>query len=260
MVAYAVHRATAAEIPALRKAPGSLGDSAIAPSLLRHADEQTVVGLAAILRAVARGGLEPGDFAAWAVLAAPRFLGRAMFEAAFPQFLAEGAWGVSPHLVPAHSLHSPSGAFSQALKAHGPNLGVGGTPGGEREAMLAAATLLDSGSVAGIWVVVSGRSGGRDGAVAIETPGDYEALALALVPAKADHGGPRLLVSPDALQLDPKAGSEADRATIAGWLGADPGGSRRVDGGHAAGSTIPAPHFRPAPARAGIARGDRGHS
>jgi len=261
VAAMAVHRATATEITPLRKSPGAFGGSPLAANLLRHSDEQTVVGLVALLGAVSLGGFEPGDFADWAVLAAPRFLGRAAFEVAFPQFVAEGAWGVSPHLIPAHSLHSPSGTFSQAIKAHGPNLGIGGTPGGNREAMLAAATLLEAGIVPGVWVVVSGRVDCRRGTVAVETPGGYEAAAMALIPSTPGRDRPRLLVSPDALRLDPSSGPEADRAAVAEWLdatvapSADPGPSWRVDDGHETGLS---PHFLPAAVPAGRSLAERG--
>ena len=257
VAALAARRATPAEIPPLRKKPGAFGEAPIAANLLRHADEQTVVGLAALLDAVASGGHRPGDFDGWGVLAAPRFLGRAAFEAAFPQFLAEGAWGVSPHLIPAHSLHSPSGTFSQAIKAHGPNLGIGGTPGGASEAMLAAATWLEAGIVPGVWLVLSGRVGCRRGAVAVETPGAYEALALALVPAAIESDRPRLLVAPDSLQLDRSTGTEADRAILADWLGLSPASlpaSWRVDPGH---DSRPIPHGSPETTPAAFVRGRR---
>src|SRR5262249_50077268 len=52
VVAHAAVRATAEELSALRRSPGTLGGVAPPASLLRHADEQTVVGLAAVLRAV----------------------------------------------------------------------------------------------------------------------------------------------------------------------------------------------------------------
>ncbi len=256
MIARAAFRATAAEIPGLRKAPGRFAGAAASPTVLRHADEQTVVGLVALLRAAAGLADEPGAFADWSVLAAPRFLGRAMFQVAFGQFVAEGAWGVSPHLVPAHSLHSPSGTFSQVLKAHGPNLGIGGTPGGEREALLAAATWLDMGIAPGVWLVASGRSDCGNGAVALASPGDYEAVALALTLAPPTLGGrrPRLLIEPGALRLDPSAGTEADRAEVSAWLGLadpmdDPGPSWRADAGHVAGSDHPPHHLRPGPIR-----------
>jgi hypothetical protein len=153
LIARGAFRASLEDFPTLRKAPDPSGQVAVHPSLLRHADEQTVVGLAAVFRAVLEGGLDLAGFGDWSVLAAPRYHGRAAFERAFPTFQREGAWGVSPHLIPAHSLHSPSGTISQALKAQGANLGVGGTPGGEREALLFASTLLRVGGIAGVWVV-----------------------------------------------------------------------------------------------------------
>jgi hypothetical protein len=155
VVAWASVRASAADLPGLRKAPGTLGDQPMANGLLRHVDEQTVVAVAAVLQAVRDSGLEPSSFDRWSVLAAPRFLGRAKFEASFPEYRDEGAWSVSPHLIPGHSLHSPSGTISQALHAHGANLGIGGTHGGEREAFLVAATWLEAGWSEGVWIILT---------------------------------------------------------------------------------------------------------
>ncbi len=161
--------------------------------------------------------------------------GRAAFERAFPTFQAEGAWGVSPHLIPAHSLHSPSGTISQALKAQGPNLGVGGTPRGGHEALLFASTILLIGPSPGVWVVLTGRENERDGSAA---PGDYEALALALAPAIPGSTGPRLLVSPDEVRLTGATAMESpslDRWLAPGLLRGDlarPGGA------------VPRPHIR----------------
>jgi hypothetical protein len=236
LIARGAYRATPEEVPALRKAPDPSGGFPVNPSLLRHADEQTVVGLAAVLLAIHEGGLDPAGFGDWAVLAVPRYLGRATFEKVFPTFQEEGAWGVSPHLIPAHSLHSPSGTISQALKAHGPNLGVGGTPGGEREALLYASTLLLSGSTPGVWVVLTGREGEVNGA---SPAGDYEALALALTASKPGFEGPRFRVSPDEVGL--VGGVESLTRDVARWLAP---GTFRVDAGHAS-RAIPRPHSRP---------------
>ena len=223
VVAQATFFASQGEIPALRKAPGLLGDAAMSPGLLRHSDEQTVVGLAALLRAVQDQGLDPGGFGEWAVLAAPRFLGREAFEKAFPLYQNEGAWGVSPHLIPAHSLHSPSGTFSQVLKAHGPNLGIGGTPGGEVEALLLAATLLAEGMIPGVWVILSGQ----DPAV-VDGPPAFEALALALTATSPNQPErPRLRIEPGAVRL--LGGPDEARSAVAHWL--DPG-TLRADPGH----------------------------
>ncbi len=255
VIAQAGFRAEAAELPALRKAPGPQGDPPPSPGLLRHADEQTVVGLAALLRAVRAAARDVGGFGGWAILSAPRYLGRAAFLVSFPQFIDEGAWGISPHLIAAHSLHSPSGTYSQVLQAHGPNLGVGGTPGGERESLLAAASLLDSGVVPGVWVVFSGPVDPSTRAEGVAPPSAYEALAMALMPVGvAPVANPaRLSIRPGALHLDPKAGSRAARAELLAWTGAVelPG---RVDADH--GSTaVHAPHFATGPARVDAHRG-----
>ncbi len=235
LMARAAFRAPADAIAGLRKAPDEPGGFSVHPSLLRHADEQTVAGLAAVYRAIRLARLDPDGFADWSVLAAPRYLGRAAFERAFPTFRDEGAWGVSPHLIPAHSLHSPSGTISQALKAHGPNLGIGGTPGGAREALLCAATWLGSGIAPGVWVVLTGRVDQSDGTA---DAGDYEALALALAPEGAAADAPILHVSPEGVDL--AAFGDDSSPSLARWLAP---GTLRLDAPPAA-STIPRPHFR----------------
>ena len=260
VVAWSSCRALAAELPALRKSPGTLGGEPMPNGLLKHVDEQTVVGVAAVLRAVRESGLEPSSFGRWSVLAAPRFLGRAKFEASFPQYLAEGAWGVSPHLVPGHSLHSPSGTISQALHAHGANLGVGGTPGGEREAFLVAATWLEAGWADGVWIVLTGRDPSATGEVAVSEPGDYRALALALVGSRPEYEGPRLLIRPRAITLETPDADRSTRAELLDWLRPAEfptiGGGKtwRADAGHDSGPASHA-HAPSTPTRSG--RGTR---
>jgi hypothetical protein len=251
VIAQASVRASPEEITALRRSPGALGAVAFPPSLLRHADEQTVVGLAAVLRAVREGGLDPAGFGTWGVVSAPRFPGRGRFDSAFPEFLEEGAWGVSPHLVPNHSLHSVSGIVSQALGARGPNLGVGGAPGEELEAFLAAAVLLDDRSMAGVWIVLTGWDPGRDDA---GRPGDFgacDALALALILAATTEGSPgtRLWLHPGGVQVESPTGA------FEGWLAS---GTRstcwRVDGGHGS-ELVPLGNVGPDTGRVAVKRG-----
>jgi hypothetical protein len=218
VVAWASFRVSAAGLPALRKSPGTLGDEPMPNGLLRHVDEQTVVGVAAVLKAVRESCLGPSSFGRWSVLAAPRFLGRAKFEASFPQYHAEGAWGVSPHLVPGHSLHSPSGTISQVLHAQGANLGIGGTPGGEREAFLVAATWLEAGWADGVWIVLTGREPVETGEIAVSDPGDYRALALAMVGSRRDHEGPRLQIRPQAITLEISDADQVARTELLDWL------------------------------------------
>jgi hypothetical protein len=122
---------------------------------LKHADDQTVVGLAAVLAAIDGHGLDPASFTDWGVIAAPRFLGRAALAVALGRFALEGAWGVSPHLIPHRSLHSISGTVSQALKIHGPNFGVGGGPDAAGELLVVAGSMVADDRLPGVWVVMT---------------------------------------------------------------------------------------------------------
>jgi hypothetical protein len=193
LAAHAALRVPLEAVPELRRQPGPPFGEPLPATFLKHADEQTVVGLAAVHQAIHDAGLR-GSFRAWGALAAPRYLGRSASAVAIPRFLAEGAWGVSPHMIPHRSLHAVSGTLSQALKLHGPNFGVGGGPGCETELLLTGLSLLYGKQLPGVWIVLT-RIGpeaplGADGALA---PGSFvEALALALAPARADSPGPRL--------------------------------------------------------------------
>jgi hypothetical protein len=155
VAAAAAVRVGVESLPELRKQPGPVHAQPLPASFLKHADEQTVVGLAAVYKAVHASGLQSTCFDDWGVVAAPRFFGRPAMAAALVRFQAEGAWGVSPHLIPHRSLHSMSGTVSQALKIHGPNFGVGGGPGAAAEALLAAAAMLEGQKLPGVWVVLS---------------------------------------------------------------------------------------------------------
>jgi hypothetical protein len=152
--AHAVVRVDVASLPELRRQLGPVPGQPLPQSFLKHVDEQTLVGLAAVFQAIQAYGLDI-DFRDWGVLGAPRFLGRPTMAVALERFLAEGAWGVSPHLIPHRSLHSLSGTVSQALKIHGPNFGVGGGPGGAAEGVLAAAALLVRKQLPGVWLVLT---------------------------------------------------------------------------------------------------------
>src|SRR5688572_13607684 len=68
--AWGALRVPVAEVAALRKQPGPDPAAPFPPAFLKHADEQTVVGLTAVLQAVEAGGV-PGPFTSWVVLAAP---------------------------------------------------------------------------------------------------------------------------------------------------------------------------------------------
>ena len=158
VAAEAVVRVSLASLAELRRNLGPIHGEPLPASLLKHSDEQTIAGLCAVYKAIAKAGWHTSRFREWGVIAAPRFLGRPAMQAALRRFAAEGAWGVSPHLIPHRSLHSVSGTVSQALKIHGPNFGVGGGPDDTVEALLAATALLQGKQLPGVWVVLTGLS------------------------------------------------------------------------------------------------------
>jgi hypothetical protein len=113
---------------------------------------------------------------------------------ALKRFAAEGAWGVSPHLIPHRSLHAISGTVSLALKMHGPNFGVGGGPRAAAEVLLSAAAMLTCRKLPGVWVVLTAQDPeGPPDEAGRHAPGTcFAALALALVPAQPGWPGIRL--------------------------------------------------------------------
>jgi hypothetical protein len=165
---------------------------------LRNADEQTVVGVAAVLRAIGDPALRDQRFAEWGVLAAPQFPGRLVGAAAFSKFQREGAATVSPHIIPQHSLHSLSGAVSVVLGMHGPNFGVGGGPEAMAEAFTAALTFLDHDTLAGLWLVLTGWDPEPvpDGSGSTSSESVCRGVALALVPAASQRRMLRLTTLP----------------------------------------------------------------
>ena len=216
LAAAGTRRAPTNAVAALRQMPGPR-DNPLPNGFLKHTDEQTLVGLAAVFQAIRDYHLLDTCFTEWGVLAAPRFLGRACLAVALQRFALEGAWGVSPHLIPHRSLHSLSGTVSQALGIHGPNFGVGGGPDSASEVLLAAAALLAEGQVPGVWVVLTGwdpepvLDGPNISANGELRPADsaYVGAALALLPERTDWHGPRLTWYPLGTEngLEPPATS-----------------------------------------------------
>ena len=111
--------------------------------------------------------------------------------------MAEGVWGTSPHLIPHFALHSASGSISLALGSHGPNLGVGGGRRAVAEGFLAALTWLSTGTVPGVWLVLSGWSPELVPDPAGNSPqaGECLGLALALVGLGNGPGGPAVRIT-----------------------------------------------------------------
>jgi len=155
LAAWSAVRVPYADIDALRAQPSPAGGKTLPGRFLKNSDEQTVAGMAAILRAIHQAGWNDRSFADWAVLGAPQFLGRLAVTAVISRYIAEPTYSVSPHIIPNQCLHSISGTVSVGLGIRGPNYGVGGGRGAAVEALLAALSLLKSSNVAGVWLVMT---------------------------------------------------------------------------------------------------------
>jgi hypothetical protein len=191
---WAACRVSTEELPSLRQKPGLFQGAPLSPSSLKHSDEQTIAGLVAVSRAIENHGLNHVNFSRWGFIAAPRYLGRATLAIALARFANEGAWGISPHLIPHRSLHSLSGTMSQLLGIHGPNYGVGGGADSAAEALVAGSALLADGVAPGLWLVLTGFDPELVPAnpIAEEAPfsrTDCIAVALALVPVEKQQIG-----------------------------------------------------------------------
>jgi hypothetical protein len=197
---YAAVRVAADQFSTLRRQPGAAVKQPLSPSFLRHADEQTVAGVAAVLKAVHDHDLAGTAFTEWGVIAGPCLMGRQPSVDAMARFLEEGAFAISPHLIPHESLHAISGTVSQALEIHGPNFGVSGGPGAAEDTILTAATLLVGNTLPGLWVLLTDYE--REmlplpadrSPEATANPPDCLGLALALLPGFTE--GPVLEICP----------------------------------------------------------------
>jgi hypothetical protein len=244
-------QAPLAAFPGLRRQPGPAGTLALPPSLLRQADEQTIAALGAVLRGAHAYGLDPAGFGAWGALAAPLYLGRNAIAAGIRRFMDEGAWGVSPHLVPHRSLHSPSGALSFALKMHGPNFGVGGGPGCAAEVLLAAAALLHRGRIPGLWVVFTAVDPAKPPDLTGEAAPDAfcASLALALTPAGAPSAAFRLRVVAAAGPAPPTALADVADLFVLKAMFDGAAADRPVGAALEAGGRVEVERLGPAPRR-----------
>lgn len=183
VAASAVLRADAAAIALWRKQPIELGGQKLSASFLKNADDQAVLAVRAVLKVIDHECWHERSFADWGVLAAPQLFGRISIASTIERFRAEGAWGVSPHLIPNQSIHAISGTISQALKIHGPNFGVCGGPNSGPDAFLIALAMLSDGALPGLWLVLTGHE--REWIPApgqSETPPTCHGIAMALMP------------------------------------------------------------------------------
>ena len=190
---HALLESRLSQLSSLRNRAAPSGGPPLPPRFLRHADEQTVVGMHAVLAALAHHP-QPTLVAGHAVVAAPCRSGRLAAARTLAGLPAGGAATVSPHIVPQCSLHSVAGAVSVALGMHGPHIGVGGGPDALAEGLLAAATLVTAGSdpnCTAAWVVATEWAEEPTLDAAGDALGDpvCRALAILLEPAAAAPDG-----------------------------------------------------------------------
>lgn len=152
---HAIVEVPLTEIRALRDAPSPAGAPALPPRFLRHCDEHTVVGVRAVLEAIAAMPEPAASFARYGVIGAPLQAGRISAAQTLSQVAKAGGIAVSPHIVPQCSLHALASAVSVGLGMHGPNIGASGGPEALSEGLVAAMSLVRSAGCDGLWLVFS---------------------------------------------------------------------------------------------------------
>lgn len=196
------------EVADLARQPSPTGGPTLPPRFLRHADEQTVVGMQAVLQTLAKAAIDAGDLTHNAVVAASCRAGQPTAARTMVALKQQGPIGVTPHVVPQCSLHSPASAVSVGLGMHGPTIGVGGGQHALAEGMLAASTLAmsfaSSRPAAAIWLVITGwdRTPTLDDEATPTNDPTCRGLALCLQPLA---GGTPLPASA-VLRIDPRSG------------------------------------------------------
>jgi hypothetical protein len=182
---WATLRAGGDELVKLRRQPGEARGVKLSTSFLKHSDDQTVLGLAAVLKAIARRDQSVESYRDWGLVAGPKMFGRDSMAWVVARYLAEGAWGIPPHIIPHGILHADSGTISQALSLHGPNISVSGGPNACSEAFLIAASLFAENNLPGLWLVLSAFEAEKvpEDAACAGMQCDAVALALKAVPS-----------------------------------------------------------------------------
>ncbi|MFM8433939.1 MAG: hypothetical protein ACKOBP_01135 [Planctomycetia bacterium] len=152
---HAVVEVPLAELQSLRDAPAPVGAPKLPPRFLRHCDEHTVVGVRAVLEAIAALPDPARPLDRYGVIGAPRLAGRITGAQTLVQAAEAGGIAVSPHVVPQCSLHALASAVSVALGLHGPNLGASGGPEALSEGLYTAVSLANASGCDGLWLVLT---------------------------------------------------------------------------------------------------------
>jgi hypothetical protein len=258
VASHALVEARLSAIAALRDQPPPAGAPSLPPRFLRHCDEQTVVGMRAVLEAIARHPAPRPAFDRYGVIGSSCAAGRIAAAQTLSQLKTGGSVVVSPHIVPQCSLHAPASAVSVALGMHGPTIGASGGPHALSEGLFTAFSLLQDATCDGIWLVVTEW----DEEPRLDPAGKplddplCRALAMALVPS-GDATTSLTLHLHRAADVSDRAGQEAQSlasfagalamcaagGVLASWSHACPWGAEiRVVAREAAQSAVPAFH------------------
>ena len=156
----AIESAHFSEVQALAREKHAHGPYSLPIRFLRHADEQTVIGVQSIFKVMAADTQEIPDISNDAVIAATCLAGQPAAARTMIGLRDKGPVAVTPHIVPQCSLHSVASAVSVGFGMHGPNFGVGGGPHAVSEGLLLAITLAPMLAItspsARIWLIFTG--------------------------------------------------------------------------------------------------------
>lgn len=215
--AWGTARIDLAAIQPLRKSLPPWAPLGTAGHFLKYADEQTIVAIGAVDRAIQSFGFDLAQHRDWAIIAAPRFLGRAVGPSVLDRYAKGGPQAVSPHVIPNHSLHSVSGAMSILLASRGPNVGVGGGPESLDDAILATFSLPGGNRAAGTWLLASAFSPEpvSDLQGRITNQPVCHAFALAIEFAAGEPHSGELILRRDSRSPSPARPTGEDRVSVA---------------------------------------------
>jgi hypothetical protein len=213
VVASASAVVPAEETPRLREPLLAAFRDRLSNALLKQADEQSLVALRAFCNLFERWPELRRPEPNWGLIVAPRVPGRKRVLESIARFREQGAWSISPHIIPHCTLHSLAGLLSQVLDLHGPNTGTGGKPGCEGEAFAVAGTWLAAEGLPGLWLVLTGWD--RESATYRGSMCQAVVLGLKSAARPGAAGHSRLTISPTAASPHlPLVSLEALRATM----------------------------------------------
>src|SRR5688500_609164 len=111
VVASGAAKASWSEIGDMRKHVPYVCIAETPGHFFKHADEQSIVGMAALAQGMERFKLDPRAYSQWGIVAAPRYMGRLAAASIVKRFAQGGIGSVSPHVLAQYSLHSVAGAI-----------------------------------------------------------------------------------------------------------------------------------------------------